>query len=128
MRSFKTHPRSREVAFADRYSLSVISAESVALASPDTITKLCSAFYNDVYLMDQNACSSPQLLAWVGSDSQIEAAKAKFWPEFYIFIEGKYEIQPINAVNKYVDLCSEIILHENIQRVGFYKNLVSAWN
>ncbi len=124
MRSFKTHPRSREVAFADRYSLSVISAESIAVASSDTVTKLCSAFYNDVYLMDQNACSSPQLLAWVGSDPQVEAAKAKFWPAFYSFVEGKYEIQPINAVNKYVDLCSEIIQHENIKCVRFYKNLV----
>ncbi len=55
-------------------------------------------FYNDTYLNDQNACTSPRLIVWVGH--QIEEAKEKFWELLYKLVEKKYSFQPIQGVNK----------------------------
>ena len=32
----------------------------------EEIIKICNGFYNDTFLVDQNACSSPHLIYWVG--------------------------------------------------------------
>ena len=39
--------------------------------------KLIRNFYNDTYLVDQNACTSPHLILWIGKSNLI--AKKKFW-------------------------------------------------
>lgn len=61
IRKFPIPERSIEVAFADRYSFCVIDAQSINGAGTLKIKKLAENFYNDTYLMDQNACSSPSL-------------------------------------------------------------------
>lgn len=117
IRSLKSHPRSREIAFADRYSLSAIDASSLLGATPQRLADFCAALFNDVYLMDQNACSSPQLLVWVGSVEEIEAARTRLWPVFVDHAMTRYEIAPIHAMDKFVDLCREVIDFPNIRRI-----------
>ena len=62
MRGFEVPPRSREVVFSDRYSLSILDASSVVQADDVAFKRLLEGIYNDIYLMDQFACSSPQLV------------------------------------------------------------------
>ena len=40
--------------------------------------KIAVGFYNDTYLFDQNACTAPHLIIWLGNDENIEIAKEYF--------------------------------------------------
>lgn len=68
-------------------------------------------FYNDTYLSDQNACTSPRIIIWLGQ--QIEQAQKLFWEDIYSIVKEKYTLQPINAVNKYTNLCKLAALIDN---------------
>ncbi|MBR6697000.1 MAG: hypothetical protein IKL73_01880 [Lachnospiraceae bacterium] len=96
--------KSIEVVFADRYSMGVISSDAILAASKEEITKLADDFYNDTYLMDQNACSTPHMIFWMGKN--ICRAKEIFWKAVYESAK-KYNLEPIKVVDKYTDLCVE---------------------
>lgn len=96
-------PRAEEITFADRYSLAVIdSDEYVRLIENDTDNKgknrIASDFYNDTYLTDQNACTSPRAVVWRGSVK--EKAKDIFWDSLLALVKKKYYFQPIQSVDK----------------------------
>ena len=89
-------PRSMEITFADRYSLTVIDSDAyMDMADKE---KTAQDFYNDTYFSDQNACTSPRIVIWMGS--RIEEAKQLFWEKEYEIVKDRYEFQPIQAVNK----------------------------
>ncbi len=90
--------RAFDVTFADRYSLAIINADAL-IHEPD-IKKLTELFYNDTYLFDQNACTAPHLLVWLGDRANIQVAQEKFWNGFYEVVKEKYNLQPVLAVNK----------------------------
>jgi hypothetical protein len=88
-------PRSNEITFADRFSICVIDADKY-LSECDP-RRTARDFYNDTYLTDQNACTSPRIVVWFGRDR----AKAKeiFWNALYERL-GDYSLQPVRTVNK----------------------------
>lgn len=124
MRGLKSRPRSREVAFPDRYSLCIIGPKKILEASSDALKTLCAQLFNDIYLMDQNACSSPQLLVWVGEATAVLDAKAKLWPVFTRYVESKYVLEPVHVMDKYVDACRNVLSNDNVTAVQQYKNLL----
>ena len=89
-------PRAGEITFADRYSLAVIDSE--AYLELDNKQKMAEDFYNDTYLMDQNACTSPHIVIWLGSRK--EEAKEIFWKNLHRIVREKYSLQPIMGINK----------------------------
>lgn len=89
-------PRSGEITFADRYSLAVIDSDSYM--ATENKAKVAEDFYNDTFFSDQNACTSPRIIIWMGSD--IERAKDVFWNEIHRLVKSKYTFQPIQGVNK----------------------------
>ena len=90
--------RAVELTFADRYSVCVLNAKDVLKI--DDWDAVAQNFYNDTYLYDQNACTSPRLMYWLGNDTDIKAAKEKFWNGIHDFIAKKYNIEPVIAVDK----------------------------
>ncbi len=101
-------PRAAEITFADRYSLAVIDSDSY-LAIEDK-KRIAEKFYNDTYLTDQNACTSPRIVVWVGKN--IQAAKALFWSNLYKEIQQKYKLQPICAINKLTSAYMSAVANE----------------
>ena len=89
-------PRSSEITFADRFSLAVIDSDSYL--GIDNKAKVAEDFYNDTFLTDQNACTSPRIVVWTGN--KIDEAKRKFWDEEHKMVEKKYSFQSIQGVNK----------------------------
>ena len=89
-------PRASEITFADRYSLAVIDSDAYLAA--DNQPRIADDFYNDTYLTDQNACTSPRLVVWCGS--QTARAKERFWSLLLERVQKKYEFQSIQGVNK----------------------------
>jgi hypothetical protein len=76
MRGLRAHPRSREIAFPDRYSFCVVNAAAILAADANALSDLYLRFANDLYLMDQHACSSPHLVAWIGDSRRYRRCKA----------------------------------------------------
>ena len=124
MRSFQCKPRSREIVFPDRFSLCVINANKIVKVSESDLKKICQNLFNDVYIMDQNACTSPQLFNWVGNDSSIKKAKDRLWPEFLKYIRQIHSLEPIQYMNKYVDACRNALSNDNIKSIKHENNLL----
>ena len=128
--------RAVELPFASRGSAAFFEAEKVL--STEELDMLVQNFYNDTYLNDQNACSSPQIIFWCGNCDQVRKAQERFWETLYQHLtEKKYQIPETFAVQKLdsalmmaVDFEGiQIIRHENrIVRVQVPKLCESMWN
>ena len=116
-------PMSTEVTFSDRYSLAIINAEAYA-KHPNKI-KVAMDFYNDTYLFDQNACTSPKIIYWLGSATIVEHAQKEFWELMQDIIEEKkYELQPIISVDKLSTFYSQSISLGDIEIVPRVSNKI----
>ena len=100
IRKSPLQPRATEITFADRYSFAVFDAGYVAQLNDDDMKKVAQAFYNDTYLYDQNACSSPRLIVWLGNKDLGGRAKEKFWNAIHGYISSKYNLASILSVDK----------------------------
>ncbi|MDR0747541.1 MAG: acyl-CoA reductase [Helicobacteraceae bacterium] len=124
IKAIRAKPRCIDIAFADRYSIAIINAESIVKSDEKTIAMLAKDFYNDTYLVDQNACSSPHLILWVNAN---ETAKTRFWNAIFHYAQKRYKMQTAIAIDKYVRLCEDAIeldLHK-AARHGFALYVVS---
>jgi len=89
-------PRSNEITFANRYSLAIIdSDEYMNISDKD---KMALDFYNDTYISDQNACTSPRLVVWHGRRTDI--ARKEFWNRLHMIVKKKYNLWDIKCVDK----------------------------
>jgi hypothetical protein len=79
LRAIPLRPTATELCFPDRFSAAALSAAAVLALDDAGLAKLAQGFYNDAFWFAQQACSSPRLLAWVGSDAQVDAAAPRFW-------------------------------------------------
>ena len=96
LRQSPLKPRATELTFADRYSIAVINADEYVKA--ENKPRIAQDFYNDTYFSDQNACTSPRIIFWIG-DRKKEAQKA-FWESIRVLAKEKYELAPVQAVGK----------------------------
>jgi hypothetical protein len=115
-------PRSFDLTFADRYSLCVINADEY-LVSRDHV-QIAQGFYNDTYLFDQNACTAPHLVVWLGATDNVRIAKEKFWLALHTYVKERYDLMPIWAVDKYTAVCDLAIREVGIQLARMPDNLI----
>lgn len=101
-------PRAGEITFADRFSIAVI--DSNAYIAIDDKERVAEDFYNDTYLTDQNACTSPRLVVWMGNRQ--EEAKEEFWGKLHELVVKKYAFQPIQGVNKLTSTCLVAVAYQ----------------
>lgn len=114
--------RSFDVCFGDRYSLCVICADK--LVEDKNIEAIARGFYNDTYLFDQNAFTAPHLIIWLGLTENIDKAKDLFWGAVSFIAEKKYQLAPVNAVNKLVTFCRVAIKNEGVRREPSSTNII----
>jgi len=122
IRSFSVPERCVDIAFSDRYSFCVIKTEAILEIDEKQLVQLSEHFYNDTYLMDQNACSSPHLLVWLGNKGL--EAKERFWTSLFKVVQKKYDLKLIQAVDKFTSLCKNAIEIENIKSINRKGNLI----
>lgn len=106
-------PRAIEMTFADRYSLSIIQADEYLREDAENVAK---GFYTDTYYTDQNACSSPRLVVWLGNEKK--EARERFWAKLNEMVMKEYPIKPIQVVDKYSMLCELGMKEEGIKLVS----------
>lgn len=115
-------PRANEITFADRYSLAVIDA-SVYLAAEDK-ERIAQDFYNDTYLSDQNACTAPRFVVWLGAAEKVTAAQEVFWSTLHALVKDRYTLQGVQAVDKLTQLY-RLGVHAAAQKILMEDNLIT---
>jgi hypothetical protein len=95
IRESRIGPRTVEILFSDRFSISVIDSDYYLSQNNK---KIIENFYNDTYYTDQNACSSPKLVVWTGT--KIEEASELFWSDLHDLVISKYSFQAKQGVDK----------------------------
>lgn len=102
IRSLPLSSRAIELTFSDRDSISVMSSEEVLKAD---INSLVHDFYQDTYYSDQNACSAPRLIVWVGSPETSERAAEVFRRELLDYVRERYSLPDIAGSDKLLNSC-----------------------
>ncbi len=125
IRSFEINPRAFDLSFADRYSLSIINTQKLISLKSFEARRLAEKFYNDTYLVDQNACSSPHLIIWFGENNQI--VKDKFWLNLSNVVDKKYDLTDDMSMDKYTKFCKEAFSNK-LGSFKKYKNNVYTLN
>jgi hypothetical protein len=115
-------PRSFDVTFADRYSLCIINADNYI--NEEKPEKIALGFYNDTYLFDQNACTAPHLVIWLGSKENVEVSKKKFWDSLYTLVKSKYDVQPVIAVDKLTSFYNQSFHMSQVKKTVTPDNLI----
>ncbi len=100
VRSANLPPRAIEMSFADRHSVAILDSDEVLNTNID---KLASDFYTDTYYIDQNACSSPRIVIWLGN--KVEKAKERFWSAVEELVARDYDFKEIQAIDKLDQFC-----------------------
>jgi len=115
--------RSFDVTFADRYSLCIINADQYIKEQNHEAVAL--GFYNDTYLFDQNACTSPHLVVWLGTKEIVYKAKKVFWNKLHNIVKQKYgPIQPIIVVDKLTALYNQAVNSDGVHKTTSNDNLL----
>lgn len=91
--------RAMELTFANRSSAAVICANEIL--QMNDLSQLAYAFYCDTYLNDQNACSTPGMIYWVGEKEIVKQAKEKFWEAIYSYANIRYQLEPSIVIKKW---------------------------
>jgi len=79
IRKIEMRPTAVEICFPDRFSSCVIKSKVINDATDKELLDVAKKFYNDTVWFAQQACSSPKMLAWVGSADDCLFAKNRFW-------------------------------------------------
>ena len=115
-------PRANEITFADRHSLAVIDAPAY-LAAEDK-ERIAQDFYNDTYLSDQNACTAPRFVVWLGTAEKVKAAQKVFWCTLHALVKARYTLQGVQAVDKLTQLY-RLGVHAAVRQVPMEDNLIT---
>jgi hypothetical protein len=127
--TIKAHPTSltcREISFRNRYSVSIMNSLSIASMNDSDLKNLVLRFIRDSFAFEQQACSSPRILFWVGSDEESHTAKDRFWEVVNIQRRGMLNGDS-TMVEKFLRECVFVIENESISlaKVSPFLNFVT---
>ena len=108
-KSFITKPRCIDLAFADRYSISLIDSNMLSRLNHNKLKNLAQKFFNDTYTMDQFGCSSPNTVFWLGKNN---VYKKKFWIELKKIVNQKYDLD-LSGANKKISNLMNFTINKN---------------
>ncbi len=124
IKNLTTKTKCIDVIFPDRYSLALLNANKIFNLSNSKIKKLARDFYNDTFFYDQNACTSPHLILWVGNSNIIEKAKKKFWTSVIKEVKENFTFTNYIASEKLNHLYNLIAEHKDLGNFKNYENLI----
>ena len=110
IRAVRIPPHCKELAFPDRYSLSVVRTPGYLALDEKKRRDVAAHFYNDTYWFDQMACSSPRLLIWCGGQEESTAASAVFVRDLHEEVQRRgYALDTSGSMNKFTFLSRAIL-------------------
>ena len=119
-KNLKTKKNCKNIYFSDKYSMSILNSSEIIKLNDSSLTVLCKNFYNDSYLMDQNACSSPHIIFWKGK--KIPLGQKIFWNKVYEIAKKNYKLDMFASVDKYDNT---LIMSSNEKiKINNYENIL----
>ena len=112
--------KSLDIAFPDRYSFCIININELKTMTQNNIKQLAYKFFNDTYSVDQNACSSPHMVIWIGKYHKDKINL--FWNELSNLVISKYNLAEGSAFEKYSLLLKNLAQKENLKINKKYSN------
>lgn len=99
IRKSKLPPKSIDIPFPSRSSIVILNSKEILIEKD--IDLLIKNFYNDTFLYDQNACSSPRVVYWYGNKKDTKNARELFWNKLNEMLDkNKYNVQEVISVGK----------------------------
>ena len=124
IRTLPLPPHAVELVFPDRWSFALFSQAASSRAGDEMLALWAHRFYNDTYLMDQNACSTPHLVVWE-ADGGNPAVRFRWWEKVAKEAQTAYQFDAYQAARKYERLClSAMALPEEISVRQYAGNLL----
>ena len=120
IRNFTLSASALDLTFADRYSFCAINSDKLLKLKHSDLIRLAEKFYIDTFIVDQNACSSPHLIVWLGNNKL--KAKSLFWDQLSQVVTKKYDLTHIASMDKYTELCKKILSDNNVKKFKTYSN------
>ncbi len=104
MREMPLAPHARMISFPDRWSLAVISQAAFTEMRDEERERMAHLAFNDIFQMDQNACSSPQMTLWLedGGDPECHSI---WWEALAGEAAEQYPIGAYQAARKLEKVC-----------------------
>lgn len=121
IKNITSKPRCIDMVFPDRYSFAILDGKAVRDADESTMNNLAQKFYNDTFLMDQNACSSPHIIFWNRAERN---DKEKFWKAIALLAKKEYVLQPASVVDKFDQSCRDAVNIPEVSSLYQYENIV----
>lgn len=106
-------PLATELVFANRFSLAIINAEALLELDAEGLRAIAHGFYNDAFWFNQQACSSPRTVVWVGEAGSTQRARTVFWP---VVSEQVRRRQPENLPAQVMDRTTSLfrLAHDHV--------------
>lgn len=120
LRKSEIPTRATEITFSDRYSFIIIDSDAYLEISNKS--KIAIDFYNDTYLNDQNACTSPKAIVWIGN--RTDDAKELFWKHIEEIVKSKYKYQIIQGIDKLSQLYLAASKYGNVMKKETSDNII----
>jgi hypothetical protein len=106
IRSMPVRPDAVQLYFPDRYSICILDTSQLGYMTEEELKNLAHRFYNDTYLLDQNACSSPVFVIWNQEEESKEGENARVrWWNAVAGEARSYDLTAHKAMVKYELLC-----------------------
>lgn len=125
IREYSIQERAVELAFADRYSFCLINSDKLKNLKEDQLISLIKKFYIDTYAVDQNACTSPHLIIWIGKINK--GVKEDFWLRLSELVKSKYYFQELATIEKFSEICKQAVISSNIKSFKSYQNYLHKY-
>tara|TARA_Y100001970_G_C14259681_1_gene878896 strand:+ start:1319 stop:2524 length:1206 start_codon:yes stop_codon:yes gene_type:complete len=126
VRESKIRPHATDITFADRYSFTIINSKKILKLNNILTLKLVKNFFNDSFLMDQNACTSPHIIMWLGNKADKIKASNIFWKNLESYASKNYDIPDIAIIDKFNQLCIDAAKDKNFKKVNFKNKILSV--
>ena len=127
VQAFRTKDRkakSIEVSFPNKISSVIIGSKNYLNLSKNEQDVLTTNFYNDTFLVDQNACSSPSKVFWLGSADDNKSAKSLFWDQLEQRLNASDSLHPVSRMDKMLDIMKYNAKNEQaLWKIDLEKNL-----
>ena len=122
VKSHYTKLKTLDITFPDRYSFCVIDPKKILKLSNKSLNELALKFYNDTFLVDQNACSSPHLIVWLGKNNK--DAQNLFWKKVFKVASEKYQLNESALFDKLTNLYDKVLSSSQVKSIRKFGNLV----
>ena len=125
IKNFDTKIKTKDIFFNNRFSTCIINSSQFNKCTVKNKDKIIIKFYNDVFPFDQNACTSPHLVVWVGNNSDTLKAKKCFWKKLSMLVQKKYKLN-IAFSSKKFSYANELLANDNMPIKNFsnFDNLI----